>query len=101
MMNTVKLSTAMPKAGGEYFFIARSLGPAVGAISGLLNWFALSLKSAFALIGIAAFLQLFVEIDFRIAGMIFCAVFVLAGTCDERNFHLRALAAIAQFAQTP
>jgi APA family basic amino acid/polyamine antiporter len=29
------------------------------------------------------------------------AVFVLAGTCDERNFHLRALAAIAQFAQTP
>jgi APA family basic amino acid/polyamine antiporter len=29
------------------------------------------------------------------------AVFVLAGTCDERNFHLRALAAIAQFAQSP
>jgi mannitol/fructose-specific phosphotransferase system IIA component (Ntr-type) len=27
------------------------------------------------------------------------AVFVLAGTKDERNFHLRALAAIAQIAQ--
>ena len=28
-------------------------------------------------------------------------VFVLTGNCDERNFHLRALAAIAQFAQSP
>jgi len=27
------------------------------------------------------------------------AVFVLAGTKDERNFHLRALAAIAQIVQ--
>jgi mannitol/fructose-specific phosphotransferase system IIA component (Ntr-type) len=29
------------------------------------------------------------------------AVFVLAGTADERNFHLRALSAIAQIAQDP
>jgi amino acid transporter len=29
------------------------------------------------------------------------AVFVLAGTADERNFHLRTLAAIAQVAQDP
>ena len=29
------------------------------------------------------------------------AVFVLAGTKDERNFHLRALAAIAQIVQDP
>jgi Trk K+ transport system NAD-binding subunit/mannitol/fructose-specific phosphotransferase system IIA component (Ntr-type)/Kef-type K+ transport system membrane component KefB len=29
------------------------------------------------------------------------AVFVLAGTKDERNFHLRALAAIAQIVQSP
>ncbi|MCP5461939.1 MAG: PTS sugar transporter subunit IIA [bacterium] len=29
------------------------------------------------------------------------AVFVLAGTRDERNFHLRALAAIAQIVQNP
>ena len=29
------------------------------------------------------------------------AVFVLAGTRDERNFHLRALAAIAQIVHDP
>jgi mannitol/fructose-specific phosphotransferase system IIA component (Ntr-type) len=29
------------------------------------------------------------------------AIFVLAGTADERNFHLRALAAIAQIVQDP
>jgi mannitol/fructose-specific phosphotransferase system IIA component (Ntr-type) len=28
-------------------------------------------------------------------------VFVLAGSADERNFHLRALAAIAQIVQDP
>jgi L-asparagine transporter-like permease len=30
-----------------------------------------------------------------------CIVFVLVGTKDERNFHLRALAAIAQICQQP
>jgi APA family basic amino acid/polyamine antiporter len=85
MLNTIELSTAMPKAGGDYFFIARSLGPAVGAISGLLNWFALSLKSAFALIGIAAFLRLFVDIDFRIAGLGFCAFFVMINLLGTRH----------------
>ena len=29
------------------------------------------------------------------------AIFVLVGTRDERNFHLRALAAIAQIVQDP
>jgi len=85
MLNTVELSTAMPKAGGDYFFIARSLGPAVGAVSGLLNWFALSLKSAFAVIGIAAFVRLFLEIDARIVGVIFCAFFVIVNLMGSRH----------------
>lgn len=37
MLNAAELATAMPKAGGDYFFITRSLGPAVGSIAGLLN----------------------------------------------------------------
>lgn len=76
MLNAAELATAMPKAGGDYFFITRSLGPAVGSIAGLLNWFALSLKSAFALLGIAAFLRLFIDIDMRLVGMLLCSVFV-------------------------
>jgi len=46
---------AYAKAGGTYFYIERSLGPAFGTFGGLANWFSLSLKSAFALVGIGAF----------------------------------------------
>lgn len=55
MLAKAELSTAMPKAGGTYFFIDRSLGPVMGIFGGFANWFSLSLKSAFALVGIGAF----------------------------------------------
>ncbi len=76
ILSTAELATAMPKAGGDYYFITRSLGPAVGAVAGMLNWFSISLKSAFALVGMAAFAGLFVGLDVRIIGLILCAVFV-------------------------
>jgi amino acid transporter/mannitol/fructose-specific phosphotransferase system IIA component (Ntr-type) len=50
-----ELTTAMPRAGGDYFFIDRSLGAAFGTLGGIASWFSLSLKSAFALFGIGAF----------------------------------------------
>lgn len=54
MLAKAELATAMPKAGGDYFFIDRSMGSAAGTIGGIAAWFAISLKSAFALIGIGA-----------------------------------------------
>ncbi len=53
-LSVIELVTGMPKTGGDYFFVARSLGPLVGTVSGLLSWFALSAKSAFAIYGLAA-----------------------------------------------
>ena len=58
LLSQCELSTAMPKTGGAYFFIERSMGALMGTISGLSNWFSLALKSAFALVGIGAFAQL-------------------------------------------
>ncbi|MCK4596662.1 amino acid permease, partial [bacterium] len=55
ILSKAELCTAMPKAGGTYFFIERSLGPATGVFGGLANWFSLSLKSAFALMGMGIF----------------------------------------------
>ena len=55
LLSKAELATAMPKAGGTYFYIERSLGPAVGVFGGLANWFSLSLKSAFALMGMGVF----------------------------------------------
>jgi basic amino acid/polyamine antiporter, APA family len=53
VLSVIELATAMPKAGGDYYFLTRSLGPLVGTVSGLLSWFALSLKTAFAIFGLA------------------------------------------------
>ncbi len=52
VLSVIELTTAMPKAGGNYYFLTRSLGPLIGTVSGLLSWFALSLKTAFAIFGL-------------------------------------------------
>lgn len=49
-----ELATAMPKSGGTYFFVERSLGPLAGTFAGFANWLSIALKSAFALVGIGA-----------------------------------------------
>ncbi len=77
ILSTIELSTAMPKAGGDYFFINKTLGPLMGTIAGLLGWLALSLKSAFAIFGIAEILYLFVKINPTILSFILCIIFLL------------------------
>jgi len=54
MFSQAELATAMPKSGGSYFFVERSLGPMAGTIAGLANWFSITLKATFALVGIGA-----------------------------------------------
>ena len=63
MLCIVELSTAMPRAGGAYYYLERSLGPLFGTIGGLGTWLALSLKTAFALVGIGEYLALFFELE--------------------------------------
>lgn len=59
LLSSVELTTAMPRAGGIYYFLDRSMGPLIGTIGGFGSWIALILKAAFALIGVGAYLQLF------------------------------------------
>lgn len=59
MFSVVELSTAMPRAGGIYYFLDRSLGPMIGTLGGLGTWLAVALKVAFALVGMGAYLGLF------------------------------------------
>ncbi len=56
----VELTTAMPRAGGVYYFLDRSMGPLFGTIGGIGTWLALVLKVAFALIGMGVYIGLFV-----------------------------------------
>lgn len=76
MLSLAEMTTAMPKAGGDCFTIIRSLGPGVGTVAGLLSWFALAMKSAFALIGMAVFARLLVPINMDIIAAGFCLIFV-------------------------
>lgn len=54
-----ELATAMPRAGGVYYFLDRTLGPLAGTIGGLGTWLALVLKVAFALVGMGAYIALY------------------------------------------
>lgn len=76
-----ELATAMPKAGGDYFFIERSLGSTAGTIGGFASWFSLSLKSAFALVGIGAFATLISpdisQWQIKLIAVGFCVIFTI------------------------
>ncbi|HDS09398.1 MAG TPA: amino acid permease, partial [Firmicutes bacterium] len=76
MLSQAELVSAMPKTGGDYFFVKRSMGSAAGTVDGILIWFSLSLKSAFALVGMAAFTQLIIGWDIRIIGVALCLLFI-------------------------
>jgi len=76
MLSIAEMTTAMPRAGGDCFTIMRSMGPAVGTVAGLLSWFSLSMKSAFALVGMSVFTVLLVNVDIQIIAAIFCLIFI-------------------------
>ena len=72
-----ELSTAMPKAGGTYYFLDRAMGPLMGTIGGLGSWIAVVFKSAFALVGMGAYLGIYLDIDFRITAVLLTIAFGL------------------------
>jgi len=59
-LSIVELCTAMPRAGGMYYFLDRGLGPLFGTIGGIGTWMALVLKVSFALVGMGFYISLFI-----------------------------------------
>ncbi len=89
LLSKAELATAMPKAGGSYFFIERSLGPLVGTYAGFLNWLSIALKAGFALIGIgtigAQFLPFSPEFGIKIIAIGSCLVFTLVNLVSVKS----------------
>ena len=77
MLSQAELATAMPKSGGTYYYVTRSMGTSVGTVYGLITMLALSLKSAFELIAMAAFAKYMINIDVRIIAVSLCFFFIL------------------------
>jgi len=76
VLSKAELATAMPRAGGTYFFVERSLGSIWGLFSGLAGWFSLALKSAFAVVGMAVLIEVVLQRAFSI---------------DLTDFHLKSI----------
>ncbi len=84
MLSVAELSTALPKAGGSYYFIERALGPSVGTIAGFGAWLSLVLKDAFAMVGMSAYLVLVLDIDSRVLAMTLIALFMLVNLVGSK-----------------
>ncbi|MFH1940851.1 MAG: amino acid permease [bacterium] len=89
MFAKAELATAMPKAGGTYFYIERSMGASIGTFGGIANWVSMSLKSAFALVGIGAFAVFLsphlTEMQVRLISVAACLVFTLLNLVSVRE----------------
>ena len=77
LFSMAELSTAMPRAGGTYFFISRGLGGMFGTIDGVGVWLALVLKGSIALIGLGAYLTLYLGLPVKATAVLFCVVFMV------------------------
>ncbi|UCG29939.1 MAG: amino acid permease [candidate division WOR-3 bacterium] len=81
LLSKAELVTAMPKAGGDYFYITRSMGFAPGTVAGLASWLSLSLKTAFALMGMGIFALLInpglSTIEIKAIAVILCLFFMV------------------------
>ena len=95
VFSVIELSTAMPKAGGDYFFIHKTFGPLLGTISGFLGWFSLSLKSAFAIFGISEIIFLYTGISPLISGLFLCLFFVVFNIVGVKEAAILQIAMVA------
>ena len=84
-----ELATALPKAGGDYFHIDRSIGPTFGMLAGLAAWAELAFKTAFALIGLGAFARLLWPglslLEVRFVALGFCVVFTVVNLWGAKH----------------
>ena len=85
LLSMSELVTAMPKAGGDYFYIMRGFGPLLGTIAGFSSWFSLSLKGAFALVGMGAYLSLVTEMPLNAIAIFCCLFFMLINLIGVRE----------------
>jgi amino acid transporter/nucleotide-binding universal stress UspA family protein len=82
-LSVSELGTAMPKAGGGYYYVNRALGPLFGSVAGLGDWMGLAFASAFYSIGFGQYLATLVPMpdvlfltEVQVGALVAGAVFV-------------------------
>ncbi|MDY0093605.1 MAG: amino acid permease [Candidatus Vecturithrix sp.] len=92
--NIAELCTSIPENGrkpsGEYYFITHSLGPLLGTMVGIVNWTAITLKSAFAILGITIILQPLTGFPLIFIAAALCLLLLLVNVLATSNMiHLQ------------
>ena len=85
MFSIAEISTALPRSGGAYFFLDRSLGPMMGTIGGIGTYIALLLKTAFALVGIGAYGAIFWDIPIKETAVTAAIIFAILNIIGARK----------------
>lgn len=85
LLSQAELATAMPRAGGAYYFLDRTLGPLVGTIGGVGTWLALVLKSAFALIGMGAYVGIVLDVPIVPTAIAFTLLFAALNVAGAKE----------------
>lgn len=80
-----EMATAMPESGGTYLYIDRAMGPMMGTIAGFGVWFSIIFKSAFALVGLGAYLHLFGDIPEREIALILAVVIIIINVAGAKT----------------
>ncbi len=61
--SAAEMATGMPRSGGNYLFVSRSLGPSFGAVAGIGIWLSLIFAIAFYLVGMGEYLAEFLPLS--------------------------------------
>lgn len=68
--SAAEMATGMPTSGGDYYFVSRSMGPVIGAISGIGIWLSLTFAIAFHLFGMGEYMSRFLPLTPLVGAMI-------------------------------
>ncbi|MGC9315383.1 MAG: APC family permease, partial [bacterium] len=85
LLSLSELSTAMPRSGGTYFFISRSLGPMFGTIDGLGDWLALVLKSSIAVVGMGVYFATILNLNYIYIAVFFAVFFTIINLIGSKE----------------
>ncbi|MDN5292334.1 MAG: basic amino acid/polyamine antiporter, family [Anaerophaga sp.] len=85
MFSIAEIATALPRAGGTYYFLDRSLGPLIGTIGGLGTYLSLVFKTAFAILGIGAYAAIFWDVPVKAVAVAATMVFMGINLIGAKN----------------
>ena len=85
MFSIAELATAIPRSGGVYFLLDRSLGPMMGTVGGIGAYFSLVLKTSFALVGIGAYTAIFFDFPIRIIAVVLTLLFMFINILGSKK----------------